>query len=220
MGRPAIFLDRDGVLNENRADYVRSWEEFAFLPGTFQALRALGSLGAPIVVVSNQAGVGRGLIPRERVDEIHRRMSTSIEHQGAQIERIYWCPHTIDEDCPCRKPKPGMLLDAADHLGIDLARSIFVGDATTDIEAGRRAGCRTVLVLTGRGRESVAALSGGGRRSHVPDAIAADLFDAVLFVRQLLAPAPVPQRLWRVPQVFAPVPFDPVVTHGVPIGEG
>src|SRR5690349_14717817 len=94
VGRPAIFLDRDGVLNQNRANYVRSWEEFAFLPGTFQALRSLTTLNAPIVVVSNQAGVGRGLIQREQVDEIHLRMSSAIARHGAWIDRIYWCPHT------------------------------------------------------------------------------------------------------------------------------
>ena len=221
VGRPAIFLDRDGVLNENRADYVRAWDEFVFLPGTFAAMRALSTLGAPIVVVSNQAGVGRGLIPRRSVDEIHQRMSEEIARQGARIERILWCPHTTADDCACRKPKPGMLLRAAEQLGIDLAASVFVGDAETDIEAGRKAGCRTVLVLTGRGQAAAAAIGRGTCRDGVPDAVAEDLHAAVSVVRRMLAPAAAHRTWWPWLRHTQPsLAADDLVFRGWPVGEG
>jgi histidinol-phosphate phosphatase family protein len=195
VGRPAVFLDRDGVLNENRDAYVRSWEEFAFLPGTFAALRGLNSLDVPVIVITNQAGVGRGLIPEQHVEDIHQRMSVEIARHGARIEQIYWCPHTYQDDCACRKPKPGMLLRAAEQLGIDLASSVFVGDAETDVEAGKRAGCRTVLVLTGRGRDAVRRMAGRSGRETVPDAIAADLEGAVPYVKQVL-PSKSSREFW------------------------
>ncbi|HEX5167296.1 MAG TPA: D-glycero-beta-D-manno-heptose 1,7-bisphosphate 7-phosphatase [Thermomicrobiales bacterium] len=196
MGRPAVFLDRDGVLNENRDQYVRSWEEFSFLPGTFAALRGLNTLDLPVVVITNQAGVGRGLIPEERIDEIHQRMAAEIARQGARIEQIYWCPHTTQDDCDCRKPKPGLLLRAAEQLGIDLAASVFVGDAETDVEAGKRAGCRTVLVLTGRGRDAVRKMAGRSDRKTVPDAIAADLEAALPYLKQILPSKPAREFWW------------------------
>jgi histidinol-phosphate phosphatase family protein len=221
VGQPAIFLDRDGVLNENRADYVRAWDEFVFLPGTFAAMRALALLGAPIVVVSNQAGVGRGLIPRWRVDEIHQRMSEEIVRQGARIERILWCPHTTADDCACRKPKPGMLLRAAEQLGIDLAASVFVGDAETDIEAGRMAGCRTVLVLTGRGQAAAAAIGRGTSHDGGPDAVADDLKAAVPVIRRLLTPATTQRARWPRPRHARPaLVVDDLVSHGLPAGKG
>lgn len=221
VGRPAIFLDRDGVLNENRADYVRSWEQFAFLPGTFAAMRALSSLGAPIVVVTNQAGVGRGLIPTEAIDDIHQRMSAEIVSHGGRIEQILWCPHTVDDACDCRKPSPGMLVHAAEQLGIDLAASILVGDAETDIEAGRRAGCRTVLVMTGRGREAVNALATARRGGIVPDAVAADLSAAVPFVRQILPSVHGRQSWWQQLAHQQPsLAVDGLVSHGAHAGKG
>ncbi len=146
-----IFLDRDGVINENRADYVKSWEEFRFLPGAREAIARLTRAGHRIVVCSNQAGIARGIIARETVEEIHSRMVTAIAEMGGVIEKVYYCPHAKDAGCLCRKPRPGQLLRARDELGIDLNDAIFIGDSMTDVRAGLAAGVHTILVLTGLG---------------------------------------------------------------------
>jgi D-glycero-D-manno-heptose 1,7-bisphosphate phosphatase len=147
----AIFLDRDGVICENRSDHVKSWEEFRFLPGARESLAALGRLGLPVIVITNQAIVGRGMVPAAVVDDIHRRMLAEVAAHGGRIDRVMYCPHRPDDACDCRKPEPGMLFQAAGEMGIDLAQSYLVGDAASDLVAGRRAGCRSFLVLTGRG---------------------------------------------------------------------
>ena len=148
-----IFLDRDGVINENRADYVKSWSEFRFLPGSREAIAKLTQAGHRIVVCTNQAGIARGSISMETVDEIHRRMMTSISEAGGKIEKVYYCPHGKDEECACRKPHPGMLLQARDELGLDMLNAVFIGDSITDVRAGLAAGIHTVLVLSGLGLE-------------------------------------------------------------------
>lgn len=146
-----IFLDRDGVINENRADYVKSWNEFRFLPGARESIARLTRVGHRIVVCSNQAGVARGIIARETVEEIHSRMIAGIAEMGGVIEKVYYCPHAKDANCPCRKPRPGQLLHARDELGIDLNDAIFIGDSMTDVRAGLAAGAHSILVLTGLG---------------------------------------------------------------------
>ncbi len=147
----AIFLDRDGVICKNRPDHVKSWAEFEFLPGVKCALANLSQLDLPVVVVTNQGLINRGLATAEVVEEIHRQMAAELAAAGARIDRVYTCPHRPDEGCDCRKPQPGMLLQAARELSIDLAGSYLVGDALTDLLAGSRVGCQTYLVLTGRG---------------------------------------------------------------------
>lgn len=146
-----IFLDRDGVINENRADYVKSWDEFRFLPGAREAIARLTQAGHRIVVCSNQAGVARGIIAPETVEEIHSHMVAAIAEMGGVVEKVYYCPHAKDAGCPCRKPRPGQLLRARDELGIDLNDAIFIGDSMTDVRAGLAAGVHTILVLTGLG---------------------------------------------------------------------
>jgi len=148
-----IFLDRDGVINENRADYVKSWSEFRFLPGSREAIAKLTQAGHRIIVCTNQAGIARGTISIETVEEIHRRMIASISDIGGKIEKVYYCPHDRDGDCSCRKPRPGMLLRARDALDIHLYDAVFIGDSITDIRAGLAAGIHTVLVLSGLGME-------------------------------------------------------------------
>ena len=147
----AIFLDRDGVICKNRADHVKSWAEFEFLPGVKASLAALSQLDLPIVVVTNQSIINRGLATAEAVEDIHRRMVAELAAAGARIDRVYYCPHRPDEGCDCRKPASGMLQQAARDLGLDLNGSYLVGDAATDLLAGHQVGCRTFLVLTGRG---------------------------------------------------------------------
>ncbi len=154
--RPAIFLDRDGVICANRDDYVKSWDEFHFLPGVKEALRQLATLGWPIVVVSNQSAIGRRLLSHKDLAAIHRRMEGEIVAAGGRIDAIFYCPHLPEEKCPCRKPNPGMLFKAAYALKLDLEHSILVGDALSDIQAAARAGVpRRYLVLTGRGRRAL-----------------------------------------------------------------
>lgn len=151
----AIFLDRDGVICENRTDHVKSWNEFSFLPGAQDSLAALSQLDLPIIVVTNQAVVGRGVVPAGVVDDIHRRMVSEVGARGGRIDRVVCCPHRPEDGCPCRKPEPGMLLQVAEEMGIDLARSYLVGDAATDMMAGQRVGCRLFMVLTGRGLQEL-----------------------------------------------------------------
>jgi len=151
----AIFLDRDGVICENRSDHVKSWDEFQFLPGAKDSLAALSRLGLPIIVVTNQAIVGRGMVPASMVDDIHRRMVAEVEAYGGRIDRVVYCPHRPEDRCGCRKPEPGMLWQTADEMGIDLTQSYLVGDAATDLMAGQRVGCRLIMVLTGRGLQQL-----------------------------------------------------------------
>ncbi len=155
MGIRAIFLDRDGVICENRSDHVKSWDEFRFLPGAQNGLAALGRLGLPIIVVTNQAIVGREMVPASVVDDIHRRMVAAVEASGGCIDRVVYCPHRPEDGCTCRKPGPGMLLQVADEMDIDLSQSYLVGDAATDLIAGQLVGCRIFLVLTGRGLQQL-----------------------------------------------------------------
>lgn len=149
----AIFLDRDGVICKNRSDHVKSWAEFEFLPGVKESLAALSGLDLLLVVVTNQAAIGRGLMTVELLEDIHQRMVAEIAAHGGRIDRIIYCPHRPEDGCACRKPKPGMLLQAAAEMEIDLSHSYLVGDAATDIQAGQQVGCQTILVLTGRGVE-------------------------------------------------------------------
>ncbi len=149
---PAIFLDRDGVIIENRAGYIRSWDDVEIFPQALQALAQIRYSPYKIIIVTNQSGVGRGLIPLERAHAINERLVKRIEHTGGRIDAVFMCPHAPEDNCECRKPKPGLLLKAADEHAIDLSRSIMIGDALTDIAAGKAAGVQqTILLNTGRG---------------------------------------------------------------------
>lgn len=153
VSRPAVFLDRDGVINENQdGDYVRQWEGFRFLPGAVAAIAALHAAGYPVVVVTNQAGIARGRLSAATLEEIHTRMLATIRAGGGDVVAVLHCPHHPEAGCECRKPEPGMLRRAAAQLGLDLSRSVLVGDHLTDMQAALTAGCRAILVRTGRGR--------------------------------------------------------------------
>jgi D-glycero-D-manno-heptose 1,7-bisphosphate phosphatase len=188
MATAAIFLDRDGVINENRPDHVKGWDEFRFVPGALEALCALARFKMPIIVVTNQGAIGRRLVARETVEAIHQQMQQSVRHAGGEITDIVYCPHRPDERCRCRKPAPGLLIEAAARWRVDLARSVFVGDAVSDILAGQRARCQTVLVLTGRGRDALPMLHAS---AEAPSAIANNLAEAVPLIAHLLQ-QPVP----------------------------
>ncbi len=154
-----IFLDRDGVINQNRSDYVKSWSEFDFLQGSKEAIAMLTRAGHRIVVSTNQASIYRGMTSVDVVDDIHHRMMSEVAQIGGRIEKVYYCPHGKDEGCFCRKPRPGMLLQARDELGIDMNDALFIGDSITDIRAGLAAGIPVILVLTGLGLEHLHAYS-------------------------------------------------------------
>lgn len=149
--QPAIFLDRDGVINENRADHVTRWDDFVPVPGALGGVRALSGLGLPIFVVTNQAIVGRGVITAEALDALHTRMCKLIADHGGRVSGVYVCPHRPEDNCNCRKPRPDLFVRAAHEHGLDLGQSYFIGDALTDVAAGQAAGCTTVVVRTGRG---------------------------------------------------------------------
>ncbi len=147
----ALFLDRDGVINVNAPDhcYVLKWEQFQFLDGSINALKLLSTLGIPMVVVTNQQGIGKGLMSESDLANIHERMCEELSLHGVQIDAIYHCPHLATDRCDCRKPKPGMLFQAAREHCFDLKSSIFIGDSERDMMAGRAAGTRTVFVKYG-----------------------------------------------------------------------
>jgi len=149
---PAVFLDRDGVLIRNRDDYVRAWEDVSLYPEAIDALARAKGLPYRFVIVTNQSGISRGLMSMEAVASINARIIREIENRGGRIDGVFVCPHTPDDGCPCRKPKPGLLLEAAARLDLDLPRSVLIGDALSDIQAGRAAGVgRSWILLTGRG---------------------------------------------------------------------
>jgi D-glycero-D-manno-heptose 1,7-bisphosphate phosphatase len=144
-----VFLDRDGVINENRADHVKIWAEFAFLPGAVAAIARLSRSGKRVFVATNQSVINRGLATRATIEGIHGRMVREIEQFGGQIEAVACCPHRPDEGCPCRKPQPGLLLNLAREHALDLGSAVVIGDAPSDAQAGIAAGCRAILVRTG-----------------------------------------------------------------------
>lgn len=156
--RPAIIIDRDGVLNRKppRAEYVRSWEDFEWLPGALEALRLLTEAGYRLLVVSNQAGIARGQLTHEALAAIHERMRAEAAASGGRLDAIYVCPHGWDEGCACRKPKPGMLWQAQREFALDLSRTVFVGDDERDGQASEAAGCRWEPVMPERSLLDVA----------------------------------------------------------------
>ena len=153
--RPTIFVDRDGVVNRNRDDYVKCWEEFEFLPGSLAALRALAKRQVRVIVVTNQSAVGRGIISEDELAAIHRRMTAAVEAHGGRIEAVLCCPHAPDDGCHCRKPRPGLLLEAIRRFGVDPSAACFIGDSVSDLKAAQRAGIPFIMVLTGKGAPSL-----------------------------------------------------------------
>lgn len=157
-----VFLDRDGVINRNRDDYVKGWGEFAFLPGAREAIADLTRAGRRLFVVTNQACVGKGLATLAAIEDIHRRMLDELARAGGHIEAVLMCPHRADEGCGCRKPAPGLLLQAREVYGADLSRAVFVGDGACDMRLAAAVGMDAILALTGLGEASAAALLAEG----------------------------------------------------------
>ena len=148
-----IFIDRDGVINEDPiGDYVKKWEEFRFISGALEALKQLTRAGFEIIVVSNQAGVGDGVYPESALNEITTNMVNECKRHGIRISRVYYCLHGKTAGCDCRKPKTGLLKKASQDFSFDTRNTYFIGDKAADIQAGNTFGLRTIFVLTGHGK--------------------------------------------------------------------
>lgn len=180
----AVFLDRDGVINEKATEgqYVTRWEDFHILPGVIESIAELNRLGLLVVVVTNQRCIAKGLVNEAELSKLHQRMAEYLAESGAKVDAIYCCPHDLEPPCDCRKPAPGMLLNAAQSYGVDLAASWMIGDSESDIQAGKSAGCKTVRLLASQWQKRD---SGRARaRETEADFIAASLPEAIQQILQ------------------------------------
>lgn len=169
-----LILDRDGVINKDSARFIKSPAEWIPLPGSLEAIARANQLGFTVVVISNQSGLARGLFDIGVLNKIHARMHEELARFGGHIEAVFFCPHSPDDDCSCRKPRPGLLLDLARRLNADLKTSTFIGDRESDMVAAETVGARKVLVKSGRGAETADRLDGSSDIT-----IRDDLADAV-----------------------------------------
>ena len=180
MLEKVVFLDRDGVINRDSPAYIKTWEEFEFLPGSLEAIMRLTRNGFAIIVITNQSVIGRGMADLETLSHIHRRMSETVAAHGGRIHDIFFCPHCPEDGCTCRKPMPGLISKARDTHDIDLSRAVMVGDSAKDIECARNAGCAaSILVNAGDGLAAIQTLS---EKGVLPDYQAADLKDAARWI--------------------------------------
>jgi len=167
--RRAVFLDRDGTINED-VHYLRRVEDFRLLPGAAEAIARLNAAGWLVIVVTNQSGIARGYLNEDILDKIHERMNAELAAIGAYVDAIFYCPHHPDDGCMCRKPRPGLIEQAMRQFSLEPGRCWVIGDKPSDVETGQRAGCRTVLLArTGVPEEC---------ESH-PDLVVPDLISAV-----------------------------------------
>lgn len=179
--RRFVVLDRDGTIIEER-NYLSDPNGVTLIPGVARALGELRGLGLGLVVITNQAGVGRGFFDVGTLDRIHEQLSTLLKNEGVELDGIYVCPHHPDDGCPCRKPKPGLMERASRELNFDPAQSFVIGDKALDVEFGQVANATTILIRTGYGRE----VEAGGFAT--PNYICDDLSDAVRVIRRVLLP--------------------------------
>lgn len=176
-GGPVVILDRDGVINHDSPNYIKSADEWRPIAGSLEAIARLKQAGWRVALATNQAGLARGLFTQAALDAIHARMLTAIRAAGGDIDALVYCPHGPDDHCDCRKPAPGLLREIGRRLQVDLEGVPFIGDTLKDIDAARAVGARPLLVRTGKGEATLAALG------HAPDvAIFTDLAAAVSFL--------------------------------------
>ncbi len=151
-----IILDRDGVINYDSDQFIKSPAEWIPIPGSLEAIARLNQAGYRVVVATNQSGIGRGLYDMPMLNAIHQKMHNAAQQVGADIDAVFFCPHTQDDNCDCRKPKTGMMLEIARRLDVSLRGVITIGDSLRDLQAGFVTGCVPYLVLTGKGEKTVA----------------------------------------------------------------
>lgn len=176
MLRNVVFLDRDGVINRDSPDYIKSWSEFEFISRSLGAIRDLTRAGFTIIIITNQSALARKLISRSELEHIHSRMKAAVESKGGKINDIFICPHSPSDGCACRKPSPGLIFQAQRTHDIDLAASVMIGDSDRDIHCALDAGCgKTILVRTGNGKAAEPILAEAGLST---DYVAKDLYDA------------------------------------------
>ncbi len=176
--KKAVFLDRDGTINEDNLNYIKSWNEFRFLPKSKSAIRQLNRAGYLIIVITNQAGVAKGLYTEQTLNEINEKMQKELELADAHVDAIYYCPHGKEENCNCRKPKTGLIERAVKKHKIDLEKSWIVGDSLKhDIPLGKSAGMKTILVQSGRNWRQQEILGAQ------PDYVVEDLMGAVQIIK-------------------------------------
>ena len=180
MLKKVVFLDRDGTINRDSPDYIKSWEEFEFLPGSVKAIEKLNANGFTTIVITNQSALPRKLISLEELEGIHTMMRQIVQSNGGKIKDVFYCPHMPDDECDCRKPAPGLILRAQRKYSIDLLDAVMVGDSHRDIECGHNAGCgNTVLVKTGIHKNAARRLA---KKGIVPDYVAEYLYDAAQWI--------------------------------------
>lgn len=150
-----VILDRDGVINHDSDHYIKSAQEWQPIDGSLEAISRLKKAGYPVTVATNQSGIGRGLYDLATLEQMHDKLRDLLRQRGAEIDGIYFCPHTPADNCTCRKPRSGLLLRIARDFGIDLTDAVFVGDTITDIQAARMVGAQPVLVKTGKGLDTL-----------------------------------------------------------------
>lgn len=150
-GMKLVILDRDGTINEDSAEFVKSPEEWTPLPGALEAIARLNHAGWHVVIASNQSGLGRGLFDVAMLNAVHDKMNKMLAAVGGRIDAVFYCPHTSEDKCRCRKPGPGLFEQIGERYGLALAEVPMVGDAVRDLIAGATAGCEPHLVLTGKG---------------------------------------------------------------------
>lgn len=150
-----IILDRDGVINYDSTEYIKSPDEWEAIPGSLEAIAQLNRAGYRVVVVTNQSGVARGYYDLETLDHIHEKLQTELASVGGHIDEIFFCPHHPDEHCVCRKPKPGMFYKVREKYNVNFGDTFFIGDSLSDMEVAAAVGCKPILVLTGNGKKTL-----------------------------------------------------------------
>lgn len=172
-----IIVDRDGVINVDSEQYIKTPDEWQAIPGSLEAIAQLTKREYRVVVATNQSGIRRGLFDEEQLARIHQKMQLELQRHGGTIDRIFYCPHLPDDQCTCRKPKPGLLFQIAATYPIKLTNTFFIGDSLSDLEAAIAAGCQPVLVLTGKGQQTLR------HARHIPNLnVFSDLAAAVKFI--------------------------------------
>lgn len=171
--RGLVILDRDGVINRDSADFVKTPSEWVPIPGSIEAIATLERAGYTVTIASNQSGLGRGLFDRRALRAMHRKLRKLVSAAGGRVDRIVVCPHGPDNGCACRKPKPGLLYRLGRHYGADLANTPVIGDSLRDLEAAASVGARPILVRTGNGRKTEKTLRDSFATIEVYDDLAA-----------------------------------------------